>query len=96
MFQSASGSNHAQMLACTLPVLSCGPLGCSLLLEQGADINAEFRNGGTALHWAAERGNLEMVKQLLDPKRHAKVMRLNVQGLTPWQVSRQGQLNTVC
>ena len=35
------------------------------LLDKGADVNAKFRYGSTALFKAAERGNLEVVKLLL-------------------------------
>src|SRR6185503_1640874 len=35
------------------------------LLDQGADVNAKFRYGMTALFKAAERGHLEIVKLLL-------------------------------
>lgn len=35
------------------------------LLDKGADVNAKFRYGATALFKAAERGNVEVVKVLL-------------------------------
>lgn len=35
------------------------------LLDKGADVNAKFRYGSTALFKAAERGNVEVVKVLL-------------------------------
>ena len=35
------------------------------LLDKGADVNAKFRYGATALFKAAERGNTEVVKVLL-------------------------------
>src|SRR5436190_8059926 len=35
------------------------------LLDKGADVNAKFRYGATALFKAAERGHLEVVKLLL-------------------------------
>ena len=35
------------------------------LLDQGADVNAKFRYGTTALFKAAERGHVEIVKLLL-------------------------------
>ena len=35
------------------------------LLQQGADVNAAQGDGMTALHWASERGNTEMVELLL-------------------------------
>ena len=36
------------------------------LLDRGADVNAKFRYGATALFKAAERGNAEVTKVLLD------------------------------
>src|SRR3712207_2495053 len=36
------------------------------LLERGADVNARFRYGQTALFKAAERGHVEVVKLLLE------------------------------
>ncbi|GIS79111.1 MAG: hypothetical protein CM1200mP14_06770 [Gammaproteobacteria bacterium] len=35
------------------------------LLRQGADVNGAQGDGMTALHWAAERAQLEMVEVLL-------------------------------
>jgi len=39
--------------------------GVTALLDKGADVNAKFRYGATALFKAAERGNVEIVKLLL-------------------------------
>src|SRR5919205_1953261 len=36
------------------------------LLDRGADVNAKFRYGATALFKAAERGNTEVVKLLIE------------------------------
>ena len=36
-----------------------------VLLQQGADVNAAQGDGMTALHWAAERGDLEMARMLI-------------------------------
>ncbi len=36
-----------------------------VLLKQGADVNAAQGDGMTALHWAADRGNLEMARMLV-------------------------------
>ena len=37
-----------------------------LLLQQGADVNAQHKiNGWTALHWAAKRNNMRIVETLL-------------------------------
>ena len=35
------------------------------LLDKGADVNAKFRYGATALFKAAERGNIDVVRVLL-------------------------------
>ena len=35
-------------------------------LKKGSDPNARDANGGTALHWAASRGNAEIARLLLD------------------------------
>ncbi|HWS56431.1 MAG TPA: ankyrin repeat domain-containing protein [Pyrinomonadaceae bacterium] len=40
--------------------------GVKALLDKGADVNAKFRYGATALFKAAERGNAEVVKVLLE------------------------------
>jgi hypothetical protein len=43
------------------------------LLDKGADVNAKFRYGATALFKAAERGHTEIVKLLLERGADAKV-----------------------
>ena len=43
------------------------------LLDKGADVNARFRYGTTALFKAAEKGNTEIVKLLLDHGADASV-----------------------
>jgi ankyrin repeat protein/uncharacterized protein DUF3471 len=42
------------------------PAAVTALLDKGADVNAKFRYGMTALFKAAERGNTDVVKILLD------------------------------
>src|SRR5262245_54275790 len=42
-------------------------------LDRGADVNAKFRYGTTALFKAAERGNTEVAKVLLDRGAEVKV-----------------------
>ena len=37
-----------------------------LLLEKGASVDAQDKNGYTALHWASWNGHLEVVGTLLD------------------------------
>jgi ankyrin repeat protein len=41
------------------------PRAVTALLDKGADVNAKFRYGATALFKAAERGHTEIVKLLL-------------------------------
>jgi ankyrin repeat protein len=43
------------------------------LLDRGADVNAKFRYGATALFKAAERGNADVVKILIDRGADVKV-----------------------
>lgn len=43
------------------------------LLDKGADVNAKFRYGATALFKAAERGNADVVKVLIDRGADVKV-----------------------
>jgi hypothetical protein len=43
------------------------------LLDRGADVNAKFRYGATALFKAAERGNVEVAKVLLERGADVKV-----------------------
>src|ERR1041384_1499101 len=45
----------------------------SAALDRGADVNAKFRYGSTALFKAAERGNAEITKLLLDRGADVKV-----------------------
>ena len=40
--------------------------GVTAALDKGADVNAKFRYGATALFKAAERGNADVAKILLD------------------------------
>ena len=35
------------------------------LLQKGGDVNAALNDGMTALHWAAERGDVEMAEMLV-------------------------------
>ena len=37
-----------------------------LLIEKGADVNAQMKGGGTALWWAADRGRVENVRLLIE------------------------------
>ena len=59
------------------------------LLEQGADVNAKFRYGQTALFKAAERGHAEVVRLLLERGADANV-KDTFYGATPmtWAVDK--------
>ncbi len=51
------------------------------LIQQGADVNAAQSDGTTALHWAAQRNDAEMIALLL--KAGAKANAANRYGVTP-------------
>jgi hypothetical protein len=55
-----------------------------LLLAHKADVNIRASDGGTPLHWAAERGNRAMVELLLTSG--ADVSAKNNKGQTPLDV----------
>ena len=52
-----------------------------VLLQNGADVNATDYNRDTPLSWAAMKGNLEIIKILLEY--NARVDTLNKSGHTP-------------
>jgi ankyrin repeat protein len=60
------------------------------LLDRGADVNAKFRYGATALFKAAERGNAEVTKVLLDRGADVKV-KDNFYGATAMTWALDGQ-----
>lgn len=51
------------------------------LLQQGGDANQAGSEGERALHWAADRGHLELLRLLLE--RGADVNAVDCDGLTP-------------
>ena len=65
------------------------------LLKQGADVNAGQGDGMTALHWAAERGDVALVDMLLYAgANHASATRIG--GYVPLHIaSRSGQAPVV-
>lgn len=67
----------------TLPELaSTGQRDAALQrIAAGADVNARSADGATALHWAAHRGDAELVERLLDAGAEADVR--NDYGATP-------------
>ena len=65
----------------------------NLLLSKGADINAQYKNGGTALHLAALNGHREVIKALLSKRADATIR--NSSGETARQVATQEKLETV-
>jgi len=63
--------------------------GLRALLQQKADVNAAEADGGTALHWASYRDDLESAELLI--RAGAKVNAANDLGATPlWAASQNG------
>lgn len=60
---------------------------CTLLLEHGADVNAAWVDGNTALMHAAREGNREIMRLLLD--QGADVNAQNIRGETALMFARQ-------
>jgi len=60
------------------------------LILSGADIDAKTRIGSTALHLAAEAGNLEMVEMLFE--RGADIDARDLEGKTPLQKADPSQV----
>lgn len=60
-----------------------------LLLDAGADLNAQSENGSTALMVACRNGHIEVVKQLL--ARNANTHLQNQQGETALQIARKNK-----
>jgi ankyrin repeat protein len=58
------------------------------LLKQGADVNAPQGDGSTALHWAAETNNVEIVRLLLDASANVDATTRNG-ALTPLHVGAE-------
>ncbi|KAN0131543.1 Ankyrin repeat-containing domain protein [Lactarius tabidus] len=61
-----------------------------LLLERGADVNAQDKDHGTPLHLASSLGILEIARLLLDHGATANVE--NIHGQTPLHLVSQGEL----
>ena len=63
---------------------------CKFLIEQGAEVDALDIGDNTALHWAAMRGNVEIVNLLLQNGADKTIK--NKQGLTCYEgLDRQRQ-----
>ena len=54
----------------------------AMLLEAGINVNAEFPDGSTPLHWAAEFGQPEIIALLLDAGANGALR--DREGNTPW------------
>lgn len=64
------------------------------LLKQGADVNAPYADGATALHWAAHWNDLEMADLLI--RAGARVNAANDLGATPlWVASINGSAEMI-
>jgi ankyrin repeat protein len=53
------------------------------LLDKGADVNAVTKDGLTALHMAAQNGDIVIIKLLLEPERKATINPVDSKGWTP-------------
>jgi hypothetical protein len=53
------------------------------LLDRGADPNAVTKHGLTALHMAAQNGDIVIIKLLLEPRRKTKIDPVDSKGWTP-------------
>src|SRR5438105_4781685 len=58
------------------------------LVQKGADVNAPQGDGSTALHWAAELGDVEMTKLLLGARANVDA-RTRLDDLTPLHVAAE-------
>ena len=93
----------ATVMLCAAPCLAAGPPDTRLveaaakadvaqvraLLRQGADVNAPYGDGATALHWAVHRDDQEMANLLI--RAGAAVDASNDLGATPlWLAGQNG------
>ncbi len=63
-------------------------------VENGADVKAAENDGRTPLHWAAEKGHLDVVKYLVE--KGADVKAANNDGRTPLNMAaRNSHLDVV-
>lgn len=53
------------------------------LLDKGADVNAVTKDGLTALHMAAQNGDIAIIALLLEPGRNTKIDPVDSKGWTP-------------
>ena len=66
-----------------------------LLLKEGANVNAQDSKGDTVLHNTAEKGDTEMLKELLSGANHPNLECANLYGCTPLHLAAQnGHLKT--
>jgi serine/threonine-protein phosphatase 6 regulatory ankyrin repeat subunit B len=68
-------------------------LAVAMLIERGADVNASNRCGGTALRFAAERGDTDVVEALLQAG--ADVSKADEDGFTPLNVAANAPIATM-
>lgn len=60
------------------------------LLQQGADVNSQDHTGCTSLHWAASKGNIKIVKILLN-EANADPTKKDKDGITAAEVAQKKQ-----
>lgn len=60
------------------------------LLQQGADVNSQDMTGCTSLHWAASKGNIKIVKILIN-EANADPTKKDKEGVTAAEVAQKKQ-----
>src|SRR5690349_4098741 len=84
-------------MRCSLPLASCRPCAAApatLLLDPGPKTTPPAKTGNSALHYAAERRNVGVLRMMLDAKAPPDL--LNQQGATPLLVAAgRGRVDAV-
>ncbi len=67
---------------------------CKLLLDKNAFVNSKTKKGLTALHYAAQKGHVELVQYLIKDY-HAEIESRNSEKQTPLHLAaKYGQIET--